>query len=119
MGIVWSSWAGAWICLMKNWHPLQDLTMCVMSLVAVDSKKLVGKPSQPCFLTKHYVHRPPLEYREVVPYLLQWGHTIEGCLRHYSDIAYCCGLGTPWFGALGFGSRFCCLVLLRCQGQLC
>jgi hypothetical protein len=25
MGMVWSSWAGTWICLAKYWHPLQDL----------------------------------------------------------------------------------------------
>jgi hypothetical protein len=26
MGMVWSSWAGAWICPMKYWHPLYHLT---------------------------------------------------------------------------------------------
>jgi hypothetical protein len=25
IGMVWSSWVGAWICVMKYWHPLQDL----------------------------------------------------------------------------------------------
>jgi hypothetical protein len=25
MGMVWSSLAGAWICLAKYWHPLRDL----------------------------------------------------------------------------------------------
>jgi hypothetical protein len=24
---VWSSWASAWICLTKYWHPLRDLTI--------------------------------------------------------------------------------------------
>jgi hypothetical protein len=27
MGMVWCSWAGAWTCLAKYWHPLQDLTI--------------------------------------------------------------------------------------------
>jgi hypothetical protein len=27
MGMVWSSWAGTWICLAKYWHHLQDLTI--------------------------------------------------------------------------------------------
>jgi hypothetical protein len=27
MGIVWSSWAGVWICHAKYWYPLQDLTI--------------------------------------------------------------------------------------------
>jgi hypothetical protein len=35
MGIIWSSWAGAWICLVKYWHPLQDLMICATLLAAV------------------------------------------------------------------------------------
>jgi hypothetical protein len=35
MGIVWSSWADAWICLTKYWHPLHDLTICTASLAAI------------------------------------------------------------------------------------
>jgi hypothetical protein len=27
MGIICSSWAQAWICLAKYWHPLHDLTI--------------------------------------------------------------------------------------------
>jgi hypothetical protein len=35
MGIVWSSWAGMWVYLVKYWHPLQDLTIYVASLAAI------------------------------------------------------------------------------------
>jgi hypothetical protein len=35
MRIIWSSWTGVWTCLVKYWHPLQDLTLCVASLAAV------------------------------------------------------------------------------------
>jgi hypothetical protein len=35
MGIVWSSWFRAWICLVKYWHPLQDHTICAASLAVV------------------------------------------------------------------------------------
>jgi hypothetical protein len=47
MGIVWSSWVGAWICLMKYCHPLQDLTICAASPTAVDQLK----PCQKAFPT--------------------------------------------------------------------
>jgi hypothetical protein len=35
MGIVWSSWAIACICLVKYWHPLQDLMIYTTSLEAI------------------------------------------------------------------------------------
>jgi hypothetical protein len=35
MGMVWSPWAGAWICLANYWHPLQDLTISTASAAAI------------------------------------------------------------------------------------
>jgi hypothetical protein len=43
---------------------------------------------------KHDVHRPPHEYRGVVPYLLQRGCTAEGHLRRCGDTTHHFVLGT-------------------------
>jgi hypothetical protein len=108
MGIVWSSRARAWTyrttqSASHRWRPLV-------------SKNLVGKPSQPCSLMKHDVHRPPREHRGVVPCPPQGGCTAEGWLRCCGDTTHCCVLGTPWPDTRGTESQFCHLVLFQARG---
>jgi hypothetical protein len=64
---------------------------------------------------KHDVHRLHHEHQVVMPYLLQWGCTTEGCLRHCSNTTHHCGLGTHWTGAPGVRYRFHRLVLSEAE----
>jgi hypothetical protein len=88
MGMVWSPWAGAWICLAKYWHPCKTLRSGPRHRRPLPSKSLAGSPFRPCSWTKHDVHIFPHGCQEITPYLPREGCITEGYMKYYDDTTH-------------------------------